>query len=315
MALIKISDLPKKESLDESDKIVGYSDTGGTTLLLGAAFSAIQKSAAASATAAASSATAASASSNAAGGSASSAQASASTAETARAAAEAAKGAAEKAQASAEAARTTAQEASATAQGAKAVVQELKPQVDSAAASASASAGAAKKAEQSALNAESRVDDKSVSLIQGLENKGAEQAQRVTDEGDKQAKILHGIVSTNLSLERYVLESSGSPTYPMGDAVNVLVFINSVLAIEGDAYGIASKNIVFNQPLSAGTEICLVKFVSVGSITPSISLTLDSALSESSTNAVQNKAIAQKFAEIQASIDALYAKYAAELGA
>lgn len=119
----------------------------------------------------------------------------------------------------------------------------------------------------------------------------------------------------NLTLERYVLESSGSPTYPMGDAVNVLVFINSVLAIEGDAYGIASKNIVFNQPLSAGTEICLVKFVSVGSITPSISLTLDSALSESSTNAVQNRAIAQKFAEIQASIDALYAKYAAELGA
>ena len=124
-----------------------------------------------------------------------------------------------------------------------------------------------------------------------------------------------GGTPTELTIEQYTIEEASTPTYPMGDAVNVLVFINSVLAIEGDAYGIASKNIVFNQPLSAGTEICLVKFVSVGSITPSISLTLDSALSESSTNAVQNKAIAQRFAERQASIDALYAKYSAELGA
>lgn len=120
--------------------------------------------------------------------------------------------------------------------------------------------------------------------------------------------------SSDITIERYVLEAAGTPTYPMGNAVNVLVFINSVLAVEGDAYGIASGNIVFNQQISVGTEICLVKFVSVGVVLPSISLTVDSALSTSSTNPVQNKTIAAKFAELQASIDAVYAKYAVELG-
>lgn len=57
MAVIKVSDLPQKETLDSDDKIVGYSDaTGGTSLLLGQAFIDIQTAAETSATAAAKSA-------------------------------------------------------------------------------------------------------------------------------------------------------------------------------------------------------------------------------------------------------------------
>ena len=45
MAVIKVSDLPQKATLDSDDKIVGYSSTGGTSLLLGSAFKAIQTAA------------------------------------------------------------------------------------------------------------------------------------------------------------------------------------------------------------------------------------------------------------------------------
>ena len=60
MAIIKVSDLPQKATLDSDDKIVGYSEkTGGTSLLLGRALKDIQTAAEASAGAAASSASAA----------------------------------------------------------------------------------------------------------------------------------------------------------------------------------------------------------------------------------------------------------------
>ena len=38
MAIIKVSDLPEKADLESTDKIVGYSSSGGTSLLLGQAF-------------------------------------------------------------------------------------------------------------------------------------------------------------------------------------------------------------------------------------------------------------------------------------
>lgn len=38
MAIIKVSDLPKKETLDGTDRIVGYSETGGTSLLVAQSF-------------------------------------------------------------------------------------------------------------------------------------------------------------------------------------------------------------------------------------------------------------------------------------
>jgi hypothetical protein len=38
MAIIRVSDLPKKETLDGTDRIVGYSTTGGTSLLFAQSF-------------------------------------------------------------------------------------------------------------------------------------------------------------------------------------------------------------------------------------------------------------------------------------
>lgn len=55
MAVTKVSDLPQKSTLDSDDKIVGYSSTGGTSLLLGSAFTAIQTAAETAATKAAAS--------------------------------------------------------------------------------------------------------------------------------------------------------------------------------------------------------------------------------------------------------------------
>lgn len=61
MAIIKVSDLPVKASLDDTDRVVGYStSTGGTSLLLGSSFAAIQTSAQKSADSAAASAASAS---------------------------------------------------------------------------------------------------------------------------------------------------------------------------------------------------------------------------------------------------------------
>lgn len=61
MAIIKVSDLPVKASLDDADRVVGYStSTGGTSLLLGSSFAAIQTSAQKSADSAAASAASAS---------------------------------------------------------------------------------------------------------------------------------------------------------------------------------------------------------------------------------------------------------------
>lgn len=43
MAIIKVSDLPQKPNLEGTDKIVGYSESGGTSLLMAQSFIDIQK--------------------------------------------------------------------------------------------------------------------------------------------------------------------------------------------------------------------------------------------------------------------------------
>lgn len=65
---------------------------------------------------------------------------------------------------------------------------------------AQASAEAAAKSEQAALDTEGRVDDKATSLIQALEDKGTEQENRVTAEGDVQVKRLQDEAGNELIL-------------------------------------------------------------------------------------------------------------------
>ena len=45
MAIIKVSDLPQKATLEATDRVVGYSTTGGTSLLAGQAFIDLKNSA------------------------------------------------------------------------------------------------------------------------------------------------------------------------------------------------------------------------------------------------------------------------------
>ena len=62
MAIIKVSDLPQKPNLEGTDKIVGYSESGGTSLLMAQSFIDIQKASETAAAQAKASETAASAS-------------------------------------------------------------------------------------------------------------------------------------------------------------------------------------------------------------------------------------------------------------
>lgn len=64
MATIKVSDLPKKATLDSSDRIVGYSEGGGTSLLMAQSFIDIKTAAEASAKTAASKASEATSAAN-----------------------------------------------------------------------------------------------------------------------------------------------------------------------------------------------------------------------------------------------------------
>lgn len=86
----------------------------------------------------------------------------------------------------------------------------------------------------------------------------------------------------------------------------------------------------FTDVLPVGSEVVIVKFKTAGSVTPTPTYAIDSALSATSTNAVQNKIVKAaidakadstavttvdtKVTNLQASIDSAYAKYVAEIG-
>ena len=114
-----------------------------------------------------------------------------------------------------------------------------------------------------------------------------------------------------------------------------MVFVNSVLGVDGVTYGITGgTTLQFTDVLPVGSEVVIVKFKTAGSVTPTPTYAIDSALSATSTNAVQNKVVkaaidgkadeAQvneilsplntKVTNLQASIDSAYAKYVAEIG-
>ena len=130
--------------------------------------------------------------------------------------------------------------------------------------------------------------------------------------------------STSIEVETLtVTDASSVPTFSMTDVVAVVVFVDSVLAREGETYGITEgTTLTFSQTMPVGTQITVYKFVSVGSVIPTPSYSIDSVLSTTSTNAVQNKVVTAAINEkadeetvsaLQASIDAAYAKYVAEL--
>jgi len=114
--------------------------------------------------------------------------------------------------------------------------------------------------------------------------------------------------------------ATSAQSYSIGNCAYVMVFVNSVLGVDGVTYGITDgTTLQFTDVLPVGSEVIIVKFKTAGSVTPAYAI--DSALSATSTNAVQNKVVkvaidanTSKVSNLQASIDSAYAKYVAEIG-
>lgn len=132
--------------------------------------------------------------------------------------------------------------------------------------------------------------------------------------------------TTTIEAETHTITeaATSAQSYSIGNCAYVMVFVNSVLGVDGVTYGITGgTTLQFTDVIPVGSEVVIVKFKSAGSVTPTPTYAIDSALSATSTNAVQNKvvkaAIDEKADEaqvtnLQASINSAYAKYVAEIG-
>ena len=121
---------------------------------------------------------------------------------------------------------------------------------------------------------------------------------------------------TTIETETFtVTDASVIPSFTLTNVAAVVVFVNSVLARDGEEYGITGgTTLTFSSTLPVGTEITIYKFVTAGSVITTPTYSIDSVLSTTSTNAVQNKVITETINALQASIDSAYAKYVTELG-
>ena len=137
--------------------------------------------------------------------------------------------------------------------------------------------------------------------------------------------------STTIEAETHTITeaATSAQSYSIGNCAYVMVFVNSVLGVDGVTYGITGgTTLQFTDVIPVGSEIVIVKFKTAGSVTPTYAI--DSALSATSTNAVQNKVVKAamdakadstavttvdtKVTNLQASINSAYAKYVAEIG-
>lgn len=106
--------------------------------------------------------------------------------------------------------------------------------------------------------------------------------------------------------------SAGSVTFNLGKSQLAIVFVDGILAREGESYTIDKtdesdyKLIVDTTELNVGTEICVYDFISIlagGGGGGGGSITVDSALSTTSANPVQNAVITAKINDLQAQFD------------
>ena len=146
-----------------------------------------------------------------------------------------------------------------------------------------------------------------------------------------------GAEGTEIIAETHTITeaATSAQSYSIGNCAYVMVFVNSVLGVDGVTYGITGgTTLQFTDVIPVGSEVVIVKFKTAGSVTPTPTYAIDSALSATSTNAVQNKVVkaaidgkadeAQvneilsplntQVTNLQASINSAYAKYVAEIG-
>lgn len=135
-----------------------------------------------------------------------------------------------------------------------------------------------------------------------------------------------GSGTTTIEAETHTITeaATSAQSYDIGTCAYVMVFVNSVLGVDGVTYGITGgTTLQFTDVLPVGSEVVIVKFKTAGSVTPTPTYAIDSALSATSTNAVQNKVVKAaidgkadeaQVTNLQASINSAYAKYVAEIG-
>lgn len=106
--------------------------------------------------------------------------------------------------------------------------------------------------------------------------------------------------------------SSGTDiTFDVTDSVLNIVFLDGVLTSEGETYTVSGNTLTVpmsgTDKISVGTEIVVYAFQLVDVAGAKV-IVVDSALSTTSTNPVQNKVIASKISELESAIAALSAK-------
>ncbi len=108
--------------------------------------------------------------------------------------------------------------------------------------------------------------------------------------------------------------TAGSISFELGNSQIIFVFIDGVLAREGESYTLDKTDttnvkvtIDTSTNVVVGSEVVVYDFVGViagsGSGSGSGALTIDSALSTSSTNPVQNAVITTKINDLESKID------------
>jgi len=171
------------------------------------------------------------------------------------------------------------------------------------ASSASASAASAKEAAATVAGAKQEISDAKDAGVSAVESQAdassKSAAEQIKAAADAQADRLSRITEAVVEQESHVIDDASSPqSFAVGNVSHVLVFVDSVLAVEGESYGITGGDTVqFADALPVGTEVTLIKFVSAGAAAITPSYAIDSVLSDTSTNAVQNRIVKAAIAD------------------
>ena len=171
------------------------------------------------------------------------------------------------------------------------------------ASSASASAASAKEAAATVAGAKQEISDAKDAGVSAVESQAdassKSAAEQIKAAADAQAERLSKITEAVVEQESHVIDDASSPqSFAVGNVSHVLVFIDSVLAVEGQSYGITGGDTVqFADALPVGTEVTLIKFVSAGAAAITPGYAIDSVLSDTSTNAVQNRIVKAAIAD------------------
>lgn len=209
---------------------------------------------------------------------------------------------------SASASAASAKEAAATVAGAKQEISDAKDAgvkaVTDKTAEAEATIAAGKSDLESTISAgktalaDAKTDGVSAVEAQA-EASSKSAAEQIKAAADAQAERLSKITEAVVEQESHVIDDASSPqSFAVGNVSHVLVFIDSVLAVEGQSYGITGGDTVqFADALPVGTEVTLIKFVSAGAAAITPSYAIDSVLSDTSTNAVQNRIVKAAIAD------------------